>query len=93
MKRCTAVSVLFYIIYYHLVYTSTTRNKNFTCSHLPTNCLHNTGLSLRAGGWGFPWLLSKENRRKIEPKEIPSCLIPCLLAVFTWQIEILVTAL
>ena len=24
-----------------------------------------------------PWLLSLENRRKIEPKEIPSCLIPC----------------
>ena len=28
-------------------------------------------------------LLSKENRRKIEPKEIPSCLIPSLLVVFT----------
>ena len=27
----------------------------------------------------FPQLLSKENRRKIEPKEIPSCLIPRLL--------------
>ena len=24
------------------------------------------------------------NRRKIEPKEIPSCLIPHLLVVFTW---------
>ena len=40
-----------------------------------------------------PWLLSKENRRKIEPKETPSCLIPCLLVVFTWQLEILVTTL
>ena len=40
-----------------------------------------------------PWLLSKENRRKIEPNETPSCLIPCLLVVFTWQLEILVTTL
>ena len=35
----------------------------------------------------------QENRRKIEPKEIPSCLIPCQLAVFTQQLEILVRAL
>ena len=27
-------------------------------------------------------LLPFENRRKIEPKDIPSCLIPCLLVVF-----------
>ena len=40
-----------------------------------------------------PQLLSKENRRKIEPKEIPSCLIPRPLVVFTRQLEILVTAL
>ena len=33
------------------------------------------------------------NRRKIEPKEIPSCLIPHLLVVFTWWVEILVTTL
>ena len=53
-----------------------------------------------AGDWispGFyehgPWLLSLENRRKIEPKEIPSCLIPRLLVVFTQHLEILVTAL
>ena len=56
-----------------------------------------TGLSLRGGGWGFspatnlPRLLLKENKRKMEPKEIPSCLIPRLLVVFTWQLEILVT--
>ena len=31
--------------------------------------------------------------RKIEPKEIPSCLIPRLLVVFTRQLEILVTFL
>ena len=41
-----------------------------------------------------PRLLSKENSRKIEPKETPSCLIPHLLPiVFTHQLEILVTAL
>ena len=40
-----------------------------------------------------PWLLSQESRRKIEPKEIPSCLIPLLLVVFTWQLEILVKSL
>ena len=40
-----------------------------------------------------PWLLSKENRRKIEPNKTPSCLIPRLLVVFTRQLEILVTTL
>ena len=40
-----------------------------------------------------PRLLSEENRRKIEPKEILSCLIPRLLIVFTRQLEILVTTL
>ena len=34
-----------------------------------------------------------ENRRKIQPKEIPSCMIPHLLVVFTWQLEIVVTTL
>ena len=34
-----------------------------------------------------------ENRRKIEPKEIPSRLTPRLLVVFTRQLEILVTNL
>ena len=34
-----------------------------------------------------PQLLAKENRRKIEPKEIPSYLIPRLLVVFTQQIH------
>ena len=42
-------------------------------------------------------LLSKENRRKIEPKETPSSLISHLhvlvLHVFTRQLEILVTTL
>ena len=40
-----------------------------------------------------PWLLLLENRRKIEPKEIPSCLNSRLLVVFTRQLEILVTTL
>ena len=40
-----------------------------------------------------PRLLLWENRRKIEPKEIPSCLIPRLIVVFTRQLEILVTTL
>ena len=59
------------------------------------------GLSLRAGGPGIssgyyecgPRLLSWENRRKIESKEIPSRLIPHLLVVFTLQLEILPTTL
>ena len=34
-----------------------------------------------------PQLLSKENKRKIEPKETPRCLIPHLLVVFTLQLE------
>ena len=40
-----------------------------------------------------PRPLSKENRRKIEPKETPSCLIPRLLFVFSRQLKILVTTL
>ena len=40
-----------------------------------------------------PRLLSQESRRKIQPKEIPSCLIPHLFVVFTRQLEILVTSL
>ena len=60
-----------------------------------------SGLSLRAGGPGIlpgyqekgPLLLLLENRRKIEPKEIPCRLIPRLLVVFTWELENLVTTL
>ena len=40
-----------------------------------------------------PTQISEENRRKKEPNKIPSCLIPHLLVVFTWQLEILLTAL
>ena len=52
-----------------------------------------TGLSLRGGGRRFPRLLSKENRRKIEPKQALCCLIPCLLFVFIRQLKILVMTL
>ena len=56
-----------------------------------------TGLSLRGGGRGFPPAIMNVFpgyfQRKIEPKEIPSCLIPRLLVVFTRQLEILVTTL
>ena len=42
------------------------------------------GLGISPGYYErLPWLLSKENKRKIEPKEVPSCLIPRLLVVFT----------
>ena len=47
-------------------------------------------------GWelgDFPLTIFMENRRKIEPHAIYSCLIPHLLVVFTRQLEILVTAL
>ena len=40
-----------------------------------------------------PRLLLLENRRKLEPKETPRCLIPRLLFVFTRQLEILATTL
>ena len=52
-----------------------------------------TGLSVRGGVGDFPRLLFKGKRRKIEPKEIRSRLMPRLLVVFTWQLEILVTNL
>ena len=40
-----------------------------------------------------PRLFSWENRRKIEPNEIPSHFIPCLLVVFNQQLKILVTSI
>ena len=52
------------------------------------------GLGISPGYYErFSWLLSKENKIKIELKEILSCLIPRLLVVFTRQLEILVTTL
>jgi len=35
----------------------------------------------------------RKNRRKIEPKQTPSCLIPCFCVVLTRQLEILVTTM
>ena len=58
------------------------------------------GLSLQAGGQGFPpasmHITPSYFHRKTEDKykkEIPSCLIPHLLVVFTRQVEILVKTL
>ena len=53
----------------------------------PCNYFSLAGLSLRAWDfprllWGGPQLLSSENRRKIEPEEIPSCVIPCQLIIY-----------
>ena len=56
--------------------------------------IKNWGSGIFPGYWeSGPRLLLLENRRKIEPKEIPSRLIPRLLVVFTRQLEILVTSL
>ena len=69
-----------------------------------TCCIMNNhaGLSLRVRGFEFPLNyianqkeLKKLGGRKLEekiivPKEIPSCLVPSLLTVFTQQCEILV---
>ena len=52
---------------------------------------------IKSRGLGFPPATMNVApgyfHRKIEPKEIPSCLIPHTLVVFTQQLEILVTAL
>ena len=52
---------------------------------------------IKSRGLGFPPATMNVPpgyfHRKIEPKEIPSCLIPHILVVFTQQLEILVTAL
>ena len=55
--------------------------------------LQGQGCHLEPGAGDFPWLLLLENRRKIEPKEIPSHLILRQLVVFTRQLEISVTTL
>ena len=34
-----------------------------------------------------------ENKRKMEPEELPKCTIPLLLIMYTWQLEVLATAL
>ena len=50
---------------------------------------------IKRRGRGFPPAIKnvapayfhRKIEKKIEPKEIPSCLIPRLLVVFTWQLE------
>ena len=67
------------------------KNLNITNSsfsnHIFVSPLQGCHKGLGAGGRDFscgPWLLSLKNRRKIEPKEILSCLIPRLVVIFTW---------
>ena len=57
---------------------------------------------LRGGGWGFlPATINvapgffhrKLEKKKRSKKELSSRFILCLLVVFTWQLEILVTSL
>ena len=40
-----------------------------------------------------PDYFHKKKGRKVGPQQIPSCLIPALLVVFTQKLEILATAL
>ena len=47
------------------------------------------GLSLRAADRGFPAATFIGNKRKMEPKELPSWTIPLLLITYTLQLEIL----
>ena len=56
--------------------------------HLPIMSTHRVVIK----SWG-PGISPGYFWRKIEPKEIPSCLIPRLLVIFTQQLEILVTNL
>ena len=58
------------------------------------------GLSPRARGWGFSLATmsmspgySYRKQKEIEPKELPSFTIPLILIAYTWQLEILATAL
>ena len=68
--------------------------KLWFCQHLSRTVVKSQGMGISSGYYERgPLLLSQENRRKIEPKEIPRCLIPLLLVVFTWQLEILVKSL
>ena len=50
------------------------------------------GCHSQAGAGDFPRLLSKKNRRKIEPKESLNCLILCLLVILPSNL-VFVTAL
>ena len=56
--------------------------------HIPIMSTHRVAIKRRGPGIspGYFW-------RKIEPNEIPSCLIPHLVVIFAWQLEILLTTL
>ena len=59
---------------------------------LPSAVIKRRGPGISPGYTAVYLVLSKElHGRNIEPKEIHSCLIPCLLVVFIRQLEILVT--
>ena len=50
--------------------------------------IESQGLGISPGYYECgPQIISLENRIKIEPEEIPSCLIPCLLVIFTQQLR------
>ena len=70
-------------------------NRHFFAS--PVTNYHRAVIKSRGPSPSFyecgPGLLLLEDRRKLEPKETPQCLIPCLLVVFTRQLEILATTL
>ena len=70
------------------------KNSYYIQHYLPWAVIKGRGPGISPGYYELgPWLLSKENKRKMEPKETPGCLIPRLLVVFTLQLEILVTTL
>ena len=69
-----------------------------TCYHVPGLLLSMSRVVIKSRGLGIfpgyeesgPWLLLLENRRKIEPKEIPSCLISpptCCVYPATWNLS------
>ena len=59
---------------------------SFHCTGISSNCVVQKDTYYH---YYYYW----KNNKKIEPKEIPSYLIPHLLVVFTQQLEILVTTL
>lgn len=66
----------------------------------PTVSFFFSGLSLRAGAWGFSLAtvsmtppIFVGNKRKMGPKELPGCSVSHLLNAYTWLLEILATAL
>ena len=78
----------------HTLYMGVPGPPAYICSSYSRAVIKRRGPGISPGYYEcLPWLLSKENKRKVELKEVPSCLIPRLLVVFTRQPEILVTTL